>query len=898
MIGSLGSPITNDCKTLSVITEPDIEYPISSFNDEYYFQDLVNTWVRIDGSDVGYPLDFTDSPPCLAANWFHSKSYTPRLADYSYTNLTNTAYWGIDADFYILCAASTTNANDIANNAKTNHGIKGMLWDDFPTSLQSPANVSAIYTALHHEDVNLSQGPLSLIIVVYERDYFDQTPYTWASISDYFDAVSFWFYPDTYTNLWSNFYGYEDAFHDMRTFCGEDKEYWFGIYLHYYNQGAYPRELIYEQMGIALRNIDNGYATRLHILENQHIRVNPETSTLVKSYLESEYDNNFVCTYDGVNINSTRSGNSFDDTLYYLVSEVNYASDGLTFYSTHYQNVTFTDKAYPSPYLQEINTGKFVRVTSISGGCNFVLEPNKEYRLYSKVYTQETITDRITISTTTTWTGKEIIMMNKLFINAPFKMENCIVHWKIPGYKDSVKNATASTMGITLNTAGTMRIFNSTIQPYYREYPYYMNMTNETYTGSKRTYVYNSTIVGFCGLFAPSNYVYLYDSVFGLYQTAGATYFGMNFLCVGRINELRIIRNTFYNHYNVGAYNFVMPGETNTLSTFRENKFIGGDYPLWMDSTGDGAVDLYYKFRNSTIGAADSGATKAYYVGATGTESNYEIYTKLTVISEIGAITGTITDSVGHSVSSIETSTSQSIETLNTSWSYPTGYTFTSTYPFTFELTSHDVENSFIIAQYRTASGALYSSRFGESYLPFNESKILIYAGIDTIVITSKNQPSCPTETTFWVDDNGCISFPDMYIGESVLYSGFEYVKLYVVATTVAEIYVPEQTTRSLIWTVVADDLVSYYLVNLSDIQGYSGMMLSYEVYKNDVFLLAGVGPIIAFDESGNATYELITLSNSYVKPISKVVIFLLILGVTATLLVIVMRKKIIEKIW
>jgi hypothetical protein len=39
MIGSLGSPITNDCKTLSVITEPDIEYPIGSFNDEYYFQD-------------------------------------------------------------------------------------------------------------------------------------------------------------------------------------------------------------------------------------------------------------------------------------------------------------------------------------------------------------------------------------------------------------------------------------------------------------------------------------------------------------------------------------------------------------------------------------------------------------------------------------------------------------------------------------------------------------------------------------------------------------------------------------------------------------------------------------------------------------------------------------------
>lgn len=229
-----------------------VEQPAHTETVTYPNTDNAVLWVRRNGSDPGFPFSGANVAPTFGMQYFGTQTVQiVGVSDYNYSTLNDPAVFPLGTKEYIGCQGSVIEAAGIADQALTNPRIMGTFWDDFPGNLQSPANMSALYAAIHHEDANLSRS-LTLGVIVYSGGYFGRTPYSWSSIANYFDIIQFWYYPDNFGLVWANFAGYETALRDFHAML-PTKEIWGGVYLHFYNAGpednSYPTSLTYQQLG-------------------------------------------------------------------------------------------------------------------------------------------------------------------------------------------------------------------------------------------------------------------------------------------------------------------------------------------------------------------------------------------------------------------------------------------------------------------------------------------------------------------------------------------------------------------------------------------------------------------------------------------------------------------------
>lgn len=765
----------------------------------YTNSDLVTLWVRINGSDPGFEYEGGLSPT-LGMNYFKTLSTCPRLSDYNYSSLTDSSVWG-PADTAVETIFTTVDvitAAAAADAAVSNPRIKYMVWDDFPVGTQSPANMSAIYSALHHEDANLTQGSVKLMLVVYELGYFDQSPYTWAQIKSYFDGFSYWYYPTTYANTFTDFSGYEDCFMDLRAKVNDaSKEYWLGYYLHFYNGGSYPSTLSYWWAGEALRLIEYGYASKLHVLENQWIVHNPMTASILKNYLEDEYDQGFVTVFDGVSgVTTNATGATMATAIDSIAAEASYS--GYRFISRHYQDVLCLDFDYADPRVQDVNSGENVHFVSVSAGdFSFVALANAEYRVYDRALTAVIYTTDQHITSPTVWANKEITFKSKLVVNASLTIRDSTVRFDNYAYEMTAKNGTVPAYGITLDTNGLLKIYNSTIEPVNRLFPYHMKMRNQTSFGLKENRFVNSTLAGWAGVYAPTNWVYIYDSHFWMPKPDGGTFAGFMAQGPGMTNEVRVARCTFIYPDANGFYNYWMPGDLPRPSvhmwTTEYITMIGGQYGVFVDQSYTGA-DFIPLFKHMTVGPLSSQIQgpspyeKFFVQSNTGDGGNVEFYEDLTVYATGGSVNYDILNSNGILITqkSQANNTHTHIEVLEATWTYGSSVNYVNTWPLKVHVTSDTPAGELRMAVDRSSALSESSYLWGvPRLLEMNSSTVLAYAGENGIELTL--QPNQILSTGGWLLD-GCYGVREPRIAYSLLYSIPQVLHISVVSEILLEI--------------------------------------------------------------------------------------------------------------
>lgn len=543
----------------------DLSYPNS---------DVSVLWVRRNGSDPGFDYGGANVSPSFGMNYFGTNVLQIHPS-YNFSNVADLDLFPANSVLYFQIYDAGY-AGAVADLALTDSRVMGAYIDDFSVGLQNASNMSAIYTATHHNDGVLGYN-LTLGLVVYNRNYYVQSPNTWASIEPYFDIIHFWFYPDSYPLLYPDFCGYEDAFMDLHSKLPE-KEYWLGIYLHYYNQAIYPVDFTFRQMAIASRLIVEGYATHFSILENFWIQHNPETSIIVRDFINDELKANYTTIWDMTTGNMTSPLDDFQTT-----GPRNY-----TLSSTHLLNVTARNRTGNGYVLQNLRTGQDVNATVINAtDMYFILEPGESYKLSSMPMTMLAINSRTYLTTPTSWNNRLIALNAILNVNTTLWVNNSIIRVGDYQYQNSMFNATVPHYGVIFNGSDSCKVYltNSTIEPELRIYPYYLNTTSG---GTNRIFSFrNSTIACYAGVFAPIGYVTIEDSLLFQVQPNGATYFASLWAeCPGRINDFRMIRSTIWNYQESNSVGmFLMPATLWEVSHFvmDDNLIAGGNYGLWVD---------------------------------------------------------------------------------------------------------------------------------------------------------------------------------------------------------------------------------------------------------------------------------------------------------------------------
>jgi 3D (Asp-Asp-Asp) domain-containing protein len=570
--------------------------------------DISVLWVRRNGSDPGFDYGGANVSPSYGMSYFGTNVLQVHPS-YNMTDIANPALFPTDCVLYIQ-TYDAGYAAGIADAALTDSRIKGTYIDDFQVGWQNASNVSAIYTAIHHNDGALGYN-LTLGLVVYTRNYYVQSPNTWASIEPYFDIIHFWFYPDGYPLLYPDFCGYEDAFLDLHSIL-PGKEYWLGIYLHYYNQGSYPDDLIYRQMAIGSRLIKEGYATRFSILENFWIQHNTPTAIIVDNFLNNELSVNYTTTWDMATGNMTMVLENFS-----TISPRNY-----TFSPTHLINVTAKNRTGNGYVLHNLRTGQDRNATVINTtDMYFILEPGESYKLSSRPLTMLAVNSRTYLTTPTSWDNRLIALNSVLNINTTLWVNNSVIRVGDKNYQNSMSNATVPSYGIIFNASDSCKVYlvNSTIEPELRIYPYYLNTTSGAATNRIFSFK-NSTLACYAGTFAPIGYVTIEDSLFFQIQPNGATYFANLWVeCPSRINDFRMVRSMVWNYQESNAVGiFLMPSTLWESGDFvMDNCTIAGaNYGLWIDMHYSRWVHItgLSTYTTAPIGCPVATAFKEYWI--------------------------------------------------------------------------------------------------------------------------------------------------------------------------------------------------------------------------------------------------------------------------------------------
>ena len=597
----------------------------------YPNSDMSVLWIRKNGSDPGFDYGGANVNPSVGMNYFDTNVLQVSWG-YSWSEINDTSLFPTNCEIYRQIDCVYAEASSVANHSLYDSRIKGAWIDDFQVSLQSPSNMSNIHSVLHAQNLTLG-------IVVYNRNYYDQSPYTWDDISAYIDIIHYWFYPNTYGLLYPQFAGYEDDFRTFQSWLPDTMEYWLGIYLHYYNAGSYPLDFTYEQLAIAGKLIKMGDVTRLSILENFWIQHNSETAELVRDFINEEIQSDYASTwfFNSLTVTSTEGTTplypALVDTIYFLdysvpedaeydtvpfyLSEPGYL-DSFQFTSHALQNLTIRDMDdYYSfgniPYymLTNIKNGKtqFPYFDDTNTRVSYILEPEETYRLQYARMTTVYINGTWDVDAPVSWSYKHIIVNGVINLNSSLNLNNSILQFGNNHYVNSMYNFTKPSFGIKIwpVTTAAIRCIDTIIEPVNRAFPYFFERKDNAYVGTAGTgdnfKFVRSIVACHTNMTRPSGEVLILKSTFFQVQPIGSTYNYLLFLQAPSRNTKIVIQQSMFVNYDVGGsvgvflmnYNL----HTSAIKEFRFNSvlFDGGRYGLWVDMS---LTDTGLTFENIT----------------------------------------------------------------------------------------------------------------------------------------------------------------------------------------------------------------------------------------------------------------------------------------------------------
>lgn len=612
-------------------SENTISEKASTYTTSYTNSDITSLWVRKNGTDP-YPFNFyggANVSPNYGMNYF-STNVIQVTWDYNFTEISDLALFPLEADIYIQSEYTASYYTAIADFALTDYiangrqRIRGAFIDDFQVGLQSPTNMSSFYTALHHEDGSLAYD-LTLGIVVYNRNYMNQNgyvpniPYSWYEIEQYFEIVHFWYYPFQYSLLYNGLIGYEDDFLWLHNLM-PSKEYWLGIYLHYYNVGSYDLNFTNEEMAIAGRLIKNGYAERYSLLENFWIQHNTLTALLIKNFINDQFQNVYTTTWfwGSQTVLSYSNGLPVITKLIINIRHPQersiYERESWTFESIALQNLTVKTVVTEDTIIYNMRTGdwQYPYFDIYNETASYILEPYQKYRIISRPMTQLILSTNTTYTTPQFWDDKLVIIRAMIEVNnTNLTIQNCIVQFDNPNINNSMYHMTTPWYGLKIGTNKVdLFISDSILEPSMRAYPYYFNRPYSPYDTESQIVISNSVIAGYSYRFRPAGNVHISNSTFFQVQPLSGNYPASIWLeCASYITLLFFNDNIVWNWYASGtigvflmAYNLPsihteyvipLPGppsrtEYPTYSVFDHFKFdrnivVGGNYGVWFD---------------------------------------------------------------------------------------------------------------------------------------------------------------------------------------------------------------------------------------------------------------------------------------------------------------------------
>jgi hypothetical protein len=582
-------PINTIVEPKKVFVENSIAYPNT---------DISSLWVRRNGSDPGFPFPNPNQTPISGMDYFGTRVIQTGTS-YSISDLENPNLFPSNAIIYpLVVMGSLEYVNQIASLAVTDHRIKGMWVDDFNVGKESPANMSAMYSAIHSQDANLPE-PLTFGITFYQKDYYKQTPYNWSSISSYFDIVQFWFYPKNYGLLFPEFAGYRDDFLSMRVLI-PDKEYWLGIYVYWYAMGYYPTNFTNDQMSIGCKLIKEGKASRFTILENFWIQHFPITAEIIRDYLDLYHQNYSTVWYNEQSIVSYQG-----DTIlnYNLTSDIKYLYGFYTFKSLQLQTliihyvvagIVFDNNLkivntrtgeYDNTYFYDINNGTYY----------WILEANQIYRLmtYQTDFAHVIhIDNNYWINSTEFWTDSTYWINGTVYVNDEFSIQRCLIIFGNNHYNDSVYNFTTPKFGFIFGAKDELHfaLQDSIITGENKAYSYLFSRTF-LYEGLDQSwYLTYSVIACNWGTFRPAGTVIINSCTFYSSQPdSGNTHSsiwleaGSNYLHYLLFEDSLIWNYDYYGANGLFLYpcNILIPGINYKVDNMT---IIGGNWGVWMDA--------------------------------------------------------------------------------------------------------------------------------------------------------------------------------------------------------------------------------------------------------------------------------------------------------------------------
>jgi hypothetical protein len=611
-----------------------------SSTSTYPNSDVASLWIRRNGSDPGFDYGGANVTPSYGMNYFGTNVIQVTWS-YNFSNIADLNLFPANCEIYIQSEYDAAYYTAIADVALTDSRIKGAFIDDFLVGLQSPTNMSEYYTNLSHNDGTLGYH-LTLGIIVYNRNYMNQDgyvvgyPYSWSDISAYFDIIHFWYYPFAYPLLYSGFIGYEDDFLFLHSLM-PSKEYWLGIYLHYYNIGSYELNFTYDQMSVAGKLIKQGYATRYSILENFWIQHNKPTALLVKNFINNELQMDYTTTwYLGTQtaLSYSKGKPLFSKLIGDVGRPMKYDNDvSFKFESFKLQNLTVTGASIPSyeytgnpfnPWI--ITTTEWVSPTSeyiiwnirtgvwnhpvyfdaLNETASYILEPHQTYKITSWPLTPYTIWANTSITTVTVWDNLLVTVYGMVTVNnTNLTITDSIVQFGNPNTNNSMYYKTVPWYGLTIGTNNVkMFIEDSIIEPSLRAYPYYFNRPYSAYDENSEFILTHSILAGYSYDFRPAGHVSIDNST--LFQVQPRYGDNPNSLWLEASSYVVLFHfndNLIWNYPGSGVIGiFLMPsnlygaihgfyvwgwGLTDVKMImafeFNRNTIIGGNYGLWID---------------------------------------------------------------------------------------------------------------------------------------------------------------------------------------------------------------------------------------------------------------------------------------------------------------------------
>jgi len=866
----------------------------------YDLQNYVMLWQRRNGSDPEYPYGNANPSASAGMTFFGTNVLVLSMfgggVGYNWAAIADPSLIPTNAKL-VLHAYELSNYMDIADHAKLDSRIIGAEWDDFPVSQQSPANMTAIYSALHHEDANLSQGPLKLYLVVYNNGYYKQSPYSWADIAAYFDVINFWFYPTVYAVQFQEHNGYSDAFLEFRSWL-PTKEFKLGVYLHLFNDGEYAYSVTLEHMIEGARLIRQGYATGWTILENQWILVNPNSAHLVRNFLFQEFLPNYASsvTVSTLAVSSTKSGISIPAIVGNV--RVDPITNGLKLYSDHFQRVTIVS-SWASPKVQNVLTGEFEILTTGTGSFSFIASPGAEYRVYNRALTAVTYTAPQYILAPTTWESKEILFREKVFVNSTLRIKNSTIRFSDYEHQKTVANGTIPHYGLTLNQSGFLYIDNSTFEPQNRMFPYYFNLTGDGGT-NKIINVHNSTFACYAGTFQAYGYFYIHDSV--LYQPAGngGSHFGLWLASPSWTNTVMFRRNIVSLQQVDGSKAFVNPGTGYpTTALIRDNIFVGGggaaSDAIVMDNSASYSATMHnITLAPSSLNETGGNGTSSLFTAwrdfsGSGTQptSYFNITTNFVLKGRgITSFGGTLKDADGHTIGTLSTTNGTVIIEIQYLSFHDPDTIRSNPFPWTFTVTNGLQAGSFYQIRDESYWNGGYNQMMGPRTLSFNSSTFTINLGQSSGLILEKRSGYLTLGTTSYVTSVGPVSTMNQAYWQPWNYTGLQLVPVfgYPSAGTLSIRPSLYDSTQVIVaeWTAegVAGATATFSLSGLE-----SGRM--YRLYidgNQDALLTASGSGVISFTYSGpwsEHQFEIVATSiTGSISPLVNLVFLMFAVGI------------------